>query len=246
MKDCVTKWWDKHALTTIIMAPYMHSLEFLLDAHISELQHLQPLQHSSIFNESSFKDSLNHLQDKFVIVPIDKATFNVAFICKRFFAKVILRELGLNTDVNNATYSAVNDSCHIIKQHTNLLLQKFGLTSTENNGRLPNIYWLAKLHKSPIKLRFIIVAPECSMKPLVHELTSVFKLFQRQICKYNKISSFFSGIKTFWVIDNNIPVLEVAHKLSRSCKAQSLEMFDFSTLYTKIPHYKLTNGVRNG
>ena len=71
-------------------------------------------------------------------------------------------------------------------------------------------------------------------------LTSVLKLFQRQIYKYNKISSFFSSIKTFLVIDNNIPVLEAAHKLSRSCKAQSLETFDFSALYTKIPHDKLT------
>ena len=60
------------------------------------------------------------------------------------------------------------------------------------------------------------------------------------MCKYNEISSFFSGIKTFWVIDNNIPVLEAAHKLSRSRKTQSLETFDFSTLYTKIPHNKLT------
>ena len=64
----------------------------------------------------------------------------------------MLRELGLNTDVNSVTYLAVNDNCHdIIKQHTNFLLQKFGLSSTENNGRLSNIYWLPKLHKSPIK-----------------------------------------------------------------------------------------------
>ena len=104
----------------------MYSLESLLNAGISELQHFQPSQHSSIFNESNVKDSLNELQDKFVIVPIDKATGNVAFICKIFYAKVILREVGLNTDVNSATYSAVNDSCHdIIKRHTNFLLQKF-------------------------------------------------------------------------------------------------------------------------
>ena len=121
----------------------------------------------------------------------------MAFICKRFYAKVILRELGLNTDVNSATYSAINDTCHdIINQHTNFLLQKFGLSSTENNGRLPSIYWLPKLHKSPIKFRFIIAAPGSSIKPLARVLISVFKLFQRQIYKYNEISSFFSGIKT--------------------------------------------------
>ena len=128
----------------------------------------------------------------------------------------------------------------IIKRHTNFFLQNFGLSSTENNGRLPNIYWLPKLHKSPIKFRFIIAAPECSIKPLARVVTSVFKLCQRQICKHNKISSFFSGIKTSWVIDNNIPVLEAAYKLSRRRQAQSLETFDFSTLYTKIPHDKLT------
>ena len=46
------------------------------------------------------------------------------------------------------------------------LSKKFNLSVPEESRKLPHIYWLPKLHKNPIKFRFIIAAPECSSKPL--------------------------------------------------------------------------------
>ena len=240
MKDCITKWCAKHAFNTIIMRPYMETLEILLDARISQLQHHTETHQCNIFHDAGVKNNLKELQENFVIVPIDKAKGNVAFICKRFYVRVILEELGINREEGSPTYSSIDQNCgDLVNRHAKFLESKFKLSVSEERRKLPNIYWLPKLHKSPIKFRFIIAAPNCSIKPLAQSLTSIFKLFQKQIRTYNEKSFFFSGVKTFWVIDNNTPVLDTAHRLSRNRKACSLETFDFSTLYTKIPHSKL-------
>ena len=51
--------------------------------------------------------------------PIDKAANNIAFICKKYYAQVLLKELVLlNTTLN--TYQQVNDTLHDILQQQNI------------------------------------------------------------------------------------------------------------------------------
>ena len=84
----------------------------------------------------------------------------------------------------------------------------------EESKSLLHIYWLLKLHKSPIKFLFIIAAPDCSIKPLAQALTKLFKLFYKQIEPYKKKTFYFSSIKSFWVIDNNKKVLQSIDKIN--------------------------------
>ena len=60
---------------------------------------------------------------------------------------------------------------------------------------------MPKMHKNPIKARFII----SSIKPLARTITSIFRLFFRQIQTYNDKCRFFTGVNTFWVVQNNKP-----------------------------------------
>ena len=71
------------------------------------------------------------------------------------------------------------------------------------NHCLPHMYWLPKMHKSPIKARFIIASPKSSTKPLSRAITSAFHLFYIQIESYIDKCRFFSGVNTFWVVQNN-------------------------------------------
>ena len=50
---------------------------------------------------------------------------------------------------------------------------------------------------------------------------------------------FFSGTKIFWVIQNSPIPLECINKINKKKNAKQISPFDFSTLYTKIPHDKL-------
>ena len=106
------------------------------------------------------------------------------------------------------------------------------------------MYWIPKLHKNPTKARFIVAAPNCSIKPLSKAVTQVLKLMFKQIEMYNHKSTYFSGVKSFWPIQNNQPVIEAIKKLNGRSKANSISTFDFSTLYTNIPHAKLKNVLR--
>ena len=59
------------------------------------------------------------------------------------------------------------------------------------------MYWMPKMHKSPIKDRFIIASPKSSVKPIARAITSIFRLFFRQIQAYDDKCRFFTGFTTF-------------------------------------------------
>ena len=80
-----------------------------------------------------------------------------------------------------------------------------------------------------------------TVKTLSKAVTSVFRLFYNQIRNYNMKCCFYNSVKTFWVVDNNQDVLDSLSKLNKRGKADCISTFDFSTLYTKIPHNKLLN-----
>ena len=95
------------------------------------------------------------------------------------------------------------------------------------------------MHKNPIKARFIIVSPKSSIKPLARTITSIFVCF---LDKHKHIMinvGFFTGVNTFWVVQNYKPVIDAMNGLNKRRKAASVLTFDFSTLYTKLPHDKL-------
>ena len=112
--------------------------------------------------------SPDNIHKDFAVVPIDKATRNIALVCKRFYASVITRELGLSNnsskDTNkNAGGLSAND---IIDGNIRDLKIIFGIDNIPiENHRLPNMYWMPKMHKNPVKARFIIASTKSSIKP---------------------------------------------------------------------------------
>ena len=72
----------------------------------------------------------------------------------------------------------------------------FEICLSEDNKRLPSIYWLWKLHNNPVKARFIIAAQKSSVKALseytffisnygqglVFKVACIFKIFRTQSC----------------------------------------------------------------
>ena len=63
-------------------------------------------------------------------------------------------------------------------------------------------------------------------------------MFFSQIGTYNDKCRFFTGVTTFWEVQNNKPETDAMNGLNEQRKATSTSPFDFSTLYTKLPHNK--------
>ena len=101
------------------------------------------------------------------------------------------------------------------------------------------MYWTPKKHKKPTGKRFIIASKHCSTKQLSSNVSLVFKMIYSQVENFHKKAKFLSNYNKIWVLQNSDPVLESIKRINKRKGAKSISTFDFSTLYTKIPHSKL-------
>ena len=91
---------------------------------------------------------INCLHDRFVIVPVDKASNNFGIVCKSFCLDVIENELGISDDgniigntVHNPIYQKVND---IYTFHEEKLSITFGMKLLDINHYIHLLYWTLK------------------------------------------------------------------------------------------------------
>ena len=104
----------------------------------------------------------------------------------------------------------------------------------ENRFTNKHWYWLPKLHKTPYKARFIANSSSCTTTELSKLLTSCLTAVKNHVIRYCEKVYERSGKNLFWSIKNSG---EVLNKLkSRGFRATSLSTYDFSTLYTTLPH----------
>ena len=104
------------------------------------------------------------------------------------------------------------------------------------------------MHKTPYKHRFIAGSSKCSTKPLSILLTKLLTHIKQGLQKYCETAYSRSGINQMWILKNSKELLE--HLKSPTFnRVTSIKSFDFSTLYTTIPHQKLkdrlTSIIRN-
>ena len=186
--------------------------------------------------------SLAELHRKFVVVPIDKASNNVALICKRFYIQKLLNEVGVPGN-QSPTYELSEEDPENIVHNNALLCEKFGITLEERLKALPFMYWLPKMHYNPPRARFIIASSTCSTKPLSKITSSIFKHIFNQVRNFHKKSYFYKNYNRFWVIENSAPVIEKMTQINAKRNAKDISTYDFSTLYTKLPHDDLIQNL---
>ena len=97
------------------------------------------------------------------------------------------------------------------------------------------LYCTPKLHKSPVKHRFIAGSSKCTTKQLSSSLTKILTVMKIGLEKYCSVKTSHTGVNDMWILKNSTNLLSsLAHLRVR--KATSIQTFDFSTLYTSIPH----------
>ena len=97
---------------------------------------------------------------------------------------------------------------------------------------IPLIYWIPKMHKNPIGSRFIAGSRICSIKSLSKVFSKALKLILNHMKLYNKTVYERSGLNYYWILDNSLEFLESL----REKRVDHMETYDFSTLYTALPH----------
>ena len=105
----------------------------------------------------------------------------------------------------------------------------------EKQDRLPTLYWLLKLHNRPYKARFIAISSSCTTTVLSKLLTSCLTAVKQHWIRYYNTVYERDGINYFWSIKNSNDVLNKFK--SKNFQASKLSTYDFSTLYTTLPHH---------
>ena len=119
---------------------------------------------------------------------------------------------------------------------------KFWVFVDEDHSRLPTLYRLPKCQKQPYKSRFIAISSSCTTTELSILLTSCLNAIKNHVIKYSTTVYERNGTKIFCSIKNSG---EILHKLkSRGFLASSLSTYDFSTLYTTLPHNLIKEKLR--
>ena len=95
------------------------------------------------------------------------------------------------------------------------------------------MYWLPKLHKKTYKARFIAKPCSCTTTELSKLLTSCL-IAVKIVIKYCEKVHERSGKNLFWSIKNSGEILDTLK--ARDFNATILSTYDFSTLYTSLPH----------
>ena len=194
-----------------------------------------PQQTKAVLDNEEVKGYLSQFLDKYVIVPIDKAANNIAIICKRFYVFRLLQEIGA-IGIESPTYQLSNKNRDEIMSTNLELCEQYGLSVSEKQKTLPIMYWTPKMHYTPSRARFIVSSANCSTKPLSRIVSNTFKRIFKQVQSFHEKSKFYKNYNRFWVIENSKPLIDKLDVINTKKKAKEVSTFDFSTLYTNLPH----------
>ena len=230
------RWAKKEDVEVDTLSEWIKSIVDVLKRRIRRLKHSVNTRHESIFSDPDVVRELSRLHENFVIVPADKASNNYTFVCKRHYVSILSEELGLNSLPGNPTYNLTDLSASEVLDNHKSVLTSFGIETSDDELDLPYIYWIPKMHKNPYKHRFIAGSSKCSTKPLSILLTKLLTHIKQGLQKYCETAYSRSGINQMWILKNSKELLE--HLKSPTLnRVTSIKSFDFSTLYTTIPHH---------
>ena len=104
INSCIDSWSSKSGNTKSAFTEWKNVIISKIDKRMSALvDNNKRRRTTSILKGQNSKSCLLDLQSKYVMVPIDKAASNIAFVCKRYYALVLLRELGLVGESTSTT-----------------------------------------------------------------------------------------------------------------------------------------------
>ena len=129
----------------------------------------------------------------------------------------------------NGTYEAQHDTPdEAIKKHSETIEKEFKIKLTDKEEKLPQIYWIPKLHKKPYKARFIACSSSCTTTRLSKLITSCLKLVKSHCISYCKTIYDRTGVNAMWIINNSLDVIQMIGR--KQFQATSVTTWDFSTL----------------
>jgi hypothetical protein len=94
----------------------------------------------SVFKKPEVVNKLRRLHDNFVLVPADKASNNIVFVCKNYYYECLLNELGLTSTSGNPMYTRTTFTRDGILQNHLSVLNTFDIPKNQDQFDLPSTF----------------------------------------------------------------------------------------------------------
>ena len=157
----------------------------------NKLVSVKSYEYNNILSQKDVKKALGTLHKDFVLVPVDKASKNIAIICKKYYIDVLNEEIE-----NSPTFEHVSDDPDSFLDNL-----KTSLNVKFDNDNIPSMYATAKMHKIPKKFRYITSARNTIFSNVSENVGLCLKLllkFARKSFKYR-----LQGIDNcIFIVDN--------------------------------------------
>ena len=128
-----------------------------------------------------------------------------------------------------------------IREMHRRLITSLNIKTEEAFRDVPNIYGIPKMHKNPIKFRFITGAKNSTLKPLTIILQRILSHFRKHFSNYCNVIKQRTGVKHFWSIDNSMKVFNDSLVVDNDTQVFSA---DFTSLFTNLPHQIVKENIR--
>ena len=234
INECIEKWAKLENKPIEILTEWKIKLLKKLKINFNRIRANPRKNNFEILKDEKCLKDLEEIHSKYIVVPIDKASSNIALVCKPFYFRTLLDEIGI---IQNG-----NDTYKILDQTENVIvnMQKRFIHATASglpilSNKLPFIYAIPKMHKKPVKFRFLVSQKYCPLKSLNQSISKILKLVLKIHKNWCNSLHKYTGIKHMWIAENYNDVISKISKINSRTKAISTKQFDFTSLYTSLP-----------
>ena len=120
-------------------------------------------------------------------------------ICKWYYIQTLIKELGLDnssTPTGNSTYTSCQMSPEDIVNKHDTFMKSHGIELSGDDKKLPYLYWTPKLHKFPVKNRFIAGSSKCTTNNIFEDPLKIHCLDFTPIVF--EVGAYCYGVKTYY------------------------------------------------
>ena len=131
-----------------VLSSWKEMVKGQIEERISKLKQNFKQPTAKVLQNADVKACLSDLHNKYVFVPADKAPNNIMIICKKYYIKTLIKELGLDncsTPVGSSTYTSCQMSFEDIVDTHDTFMKSLGIELSDNDNRLPYLYWTTLL-----------------------------------------------------------------------------------------------------
>ena len=159
------QWAKREMVELSVLSSWEEMVKGQIEERISKLKQNFKPPTGKVLQNVDIKACVSDLHNKYVFVPADKAPNKIIIICKRYYIETLIKELGLDncsTPTGNSTYTSCQMSSEDIVNTHDTFMKSLGIELFEEDKRLSYLYWAPKLHKAPVKHRFIAGSSKCT------------------------------------------------------------------------------------